>query len=1142
MPRPSSKKLLVEVRAKLDAKEYDEAITLGENVIKIDPSNYHAHVFIGVAAVAKHNCELALQTYQRAIDLRPELPLAYKGIVQTLGKPFAREEPLLLARAHFGLGSHSPDHAGDSLPRAAETFFSLAVNDAAVRDEALAVLRAVRASSVIESKSLKDDQLVHRICKLLSLALGSDGDGNARANADERLTQLQTEPLSSALDDLSDVLIRNSNSNSPEFFDSVADLVVERAVAHCVRNNRFEDNLAFLRRINAKEALLQVAQLDHATQISAAEIEEIATSAFELDPSATKISFSRCLVGAKTYIESQDIDAAVRFIKSSNVTPTFKLVSGSTPLFYSYTHAIVKSFFHLIQEEFKLCVETAKAALALASQNEFYIHMQAYLSLLLAAGLHGDRKHKDAIKTYGEVRKIAQQLGNDWMDVAANCGLVRTAILAHGRRSRNASSAMEEACASSSNTFGVLEYVWSDALSGDIDIERMSELALMAVKKAKELSKDGHDTMWVCKLLDLKFSWSNMDIAVLALTRLGQMVVKEGGYSVSTLTTAQKHHMEAAGLVKGLCDPFAHLGFIFEQLGKHGENEKMKMRAIRCYERAVAVDAAHPVASRRLARMLHASGMTSEAAAVARRASDRNLKARWAFSMLGWWRHSLGKFSEAAVAFQSALRGTTRLSAKEEDALFGTDVGVSADDNDLLVDIDSWRGLGFSYRAQGKVGAACACLDDACGLLEKPPAMYTTRLDFDIAGMQQSCRLVLQSERSGLFLASRRVATASRMAMSIVDDVNAPRTVGYHLAEAYVHLAAEEWVSGCYRKASGMRESAGDMLNAWIARQLHLEPNMKYAPLLKRLGDIWMEAAGECPTDLALLMPPGFVEKCLSEAFSAYSKACQVAPSETKSGKQDLAAVMLRMASFHGDESMARKALDVLLDVEGCDSSAITIGFLTLASVSSDGMRAAAKNVAIKALKGSGRLKGNLRLLYASIALQVDQCEDVELYADAAVRAARADPTDWRAWLAVGKVREVDAQRRGCTNALLLSCEDAYAQADGLGAGPAAVCGRLRCLLRRVAAARVVQSGVVSRELYADSAFALALACRVGVAQDPMCVDIADCYNRKRKQDAIRFFDDYDSSDSFTVLAHVHMFPFVPVVSLAQNGLDASQQ
>lgn len=1138
MPRPSTKKLLSEVREKLDAKEYEEAVTLGKRVIEVDSTNYHAHVFIGVAAVAQKNCDLALQFYRKAIELRPEVPLAYKGVIQTLSKPFAKDDPLLLARSHFGLGSHSSDHSAESLRLAADGFFALASGDVKLRDEAISVLRAVRASSVVLPESSYDDMLVYRVCKLLTLDLPTNSQNyEKKLDADSRAAMLDAEPIATALDELSSVLVRN---NDHAFYDGVAELVIERAVLNCCRNSRLDENVSFLQQVDAHEALLEVAELDHAMRIVGADVVQIIISSCDMDQQSSQ-SRLRCIASAHEYVQSRSVDEAIQIAGISNVTPSSKLGVKATAPLRSLTHAIVKAFFHLVNEEYKLCVETSRYALSKALKNDLHQHMKAFLSLLLAAGLRGDRKYKEAINTFESVRQISRDLRNDWLDAAANYGLVGTAIVANGRQSRRASTAIEEAAASARNTFGVLEYVWSDALAGDLEIERMVEIADQAVKVGKTPSEN-RDVSWVYQLLGLKFVLSNQEIAILALTRLGQMLIKRDGYTVEALTTAQKYHMEAAGLIKGQCHPFAHLGFIFEQLGNYREREKMNMRAIRCYERAVAIELAHPVASRRLARMLVAGGLLDEGAGVARRASDRDPKARWAFNLLGWWRLSLDKFSEAAVAFRTALRGQARISAKEADAIFGTDVGLSLVDNDVLLDVDSWRGLSFVYRAQGKVGPANACLQDALVLLKKPPRSYTSRLDIDLSDMQETCALLLNSEKCALSVLLRRHPDDTvRTARSILDDANAPLSLGYNLAEAYMQSAAEQWICGCYRKACLMRRDAGYMLKTWLARQCREYPQLNQATMLKRLGDIWLETVGECPDDLELLMSKEFITHGLDEALHAYAKACHIAPWDRNARLQDLCCIMLRRASFYHDQRMARSALNLTLGGR-CDSALVAIAFMTFSSIGEPRLRNASKSIVEKVVKGGHGVSTKERrlLLDAAVPSNADLSDDIEFLADAAVRAARADPTDWRAWLSVAKVREVDAQSRDWPEDLTRTCEQAYAEADRLGGGPVSVSGRLRCVLARVNSSRSVVN--VDRTLYADACFALALSSRAGVPETPRCGEIARNFNAAREEQAIAACGQFAGGDVDGLLRHVHMFCFCPAVAQNLNVLRRSNK
>lgn len=1226
---PSTKKALTEVRALIEKKEYARAIKLSESVLSKDASNYHAHVYIGVAAVGQQNFQLALDSYQAAIKLRPELPLAYKGVIQTLTKPDSPQDPLLLARCQFGLGSWSHDHAEESLPKAADAFFSLALDDPSIRDEAVSVLQSIRSKEVFSPPSPLYDVLTYRICKLLSLDLRLSVDDivNKESDVDEEAVyyeELTASPLSEAVNDLALVLCRN---NDFTFYDGPAQLVIRKACGHCLRNKDFVENLSILRSLCAYEELLHVAETDHALpHISKDERIQFALRSRHMLPFRKGKTRTSCLLATIILDATGDYDEAIRNVSGEKrpgpVIPVAGVRTTYLPTYRSCTHALVAAFVYVTREEYKSAMEACKAGRKIAAKSEYMKRMYLLFSLLLAASLRGDRKYKDAAREFETVLLSAKKLEDPWLIHAANRGLIINAISGFGRQSRAAAIALEEAAsyADSSNDYALIESVWSDALSGDVDVIHMQELLNRAIGRVGVSTSNRNDaSCWEYDLLGPYLIISPNQLASIVSTRLGQMRLGAESYTEETLKMAQKDQMAAAGFVKEVAEPFAQLGFVMERLGNFRDKEKMRLRASRCYERALRVDPTNAVASRQLARILSERGMHFEAFEIARNVSDRNPKARWALNVVGWWRLSQGRYSEAAVPFHTALRGRPKRTSQEEDSLFGTDVGSTASDNDLLVDIDSWRGLSVAYRMQGKPGPAFACLNDALNLLEKPPPQYTANAKYDVAKLVSMCRARIEDERDILAVLSRKFAQAGSLARSMLSKTTEPSngddihfTSGYYAAEALMLSAAEEWVTGAYRRATEMREQASILFHDWIIEHTRRQPTLKSAAFFKRLGDMWSEAAGgECPQDLACLVTHEFATDCLDKAAMAYSKAAHLAPWEKSMRVQDVAGVLQRQALLNSDETNALTALNLLLanmtggsddlgssherdgDIDESDYVCLAaIVLMTFAWLSdNDSLKANARGVANRA-RQQARHNIQKLLLDASVAASIDEVAsknsrtvnnididgadsgsgrntaqvhdiasvtDISECADAAIRATRVDPTDWRGFLTVAKVREADVRMRRADFDRLQSCEQAYAEADRLGAGPVAVNGRLRCLTRMLKQLNErcdqgdssMLAASEEQKLYQEACYISAIAKRVASDVPPICASIINAYMVKQQERVeercnhlVALGDQKYGNPCLEtngedeqqqlqqhlsdVWKHVHMYPFVP--------------
>lgn len=1117
MPRVSTKKLLAEIRSHITNEDYDRAFQLAQEVLRNDGSNYHALVFVGVAASAQQKFDVALTSYQSAVELRPELPLAYKGIVQTLTKPQSPNDPLRLARAYYGLGVHSPDRAGDALSRASDLFFSLATDDPQLCEEAISVLKKLQASYGKSEKSLNDDILVYRICKLAHLKAVQLNNGDEKAKKLDEI--VFTSPLSEALDDLEKVLLRN---NAVIFYDGTAELVIERACLRCLRNDDFTNSLMTLRHLQAYDAILRVAETDYCFNAPEQERLLLSFRSLHLRPYQLAQTRAKSIIAAHLYDKTDDSESAIQLLTAPKLGNSLIIGVPKVVPFHSCTHSFVSAYIHFCREEYKRSIEICSVGQSEASKCEYLKRMQILFSLILGAAYCGDRKYQNAMAAFERVRHYANTTGDAWLTAASNRGLIDTAIIAHGRRSRAATTAMEEAASSTHNLHGSLECVWSDALCGDVDLPRFTELTKQSIEAANNTCEN--DVFWEYKFLDPRFVTSSKQLAAVASSRLGQLILKEQGYCESALANAQKYQMEAAGFSRGFSDPFAHLGFIFEQLAKHKDEDRMIARALRCYERAFSIDACNSIAGRRSARILAHQGSLAEAADIAQNASARNPKARWAFNILGWWRINCGKNKEAGVAFISALRGRPTRSAKEEDQMFGTDVGATVEDNDFIVDVDSWRGLSVAYRLQGKMRASHACLDDAIRLIEKPPVVHTVHLSFDLTAILSKCRTLVELEKNTLMIITRKVTSIENVSKFIVKDVSSRGIAGYYLAETHMLSAAEEWIKGCYYRALRTRMKAGEILENWFHEQLKQRPLVNYSVILKKLGDIWSEVVGEYPNEMAQFLSYKLVDDVLWNAIEAYSKASHFTPWDLNIRIQDLAAVLQRRAVFLKDPTLAQVTLNLLLK-HNVDISLIAMSFLILGTLSSPRVQKASEAIAARVMKVVDS-KRNKLLLEASLASQAKPHHDISSYAEAAVDVTRADPTDWRAWFVIGKVREVDAQRHNWPADKVRSCDEAYGEADRLGGGPAAVMGRYRCMSNGVSTRAHSAEGW---DIYSDACFVLSLARRIGVTEPLTCKEIIDKFNLKRAEKA-QIENEQNVLKETMNLSHVHTFPFIAAI------------
>lgn len=1081
---PSAKSQLKAAKSAIDADDPNKALSILTPLLSDDPTNYNAHVLSGVAHVSNNNLTSALQSYTTAISLRPDFPLAHRGVIDAIRRLSPNDHSLQLARSQLILNAHDA-------PEAARVLYHHALQDGSLREEAI---QALLKAAHFERQYLRvEDTPAWKAAHLVLQTLPA-----------HTVNPSSFDSIHPSLPALLDSVCETLSVSTVLTSDIVVDNAVSRVTARVRAGVDVDRSISFLQQIGAYENLLELAEKNHVV-LCYDQIVQYAARALHIHPQS--VGRSAAVIAAQLGdVPSGLALAGISDVKAGKVIP-------------SAMNALVCAWLRLRRKEPKLAVEVARRGKEMVEKGSLW----AALALVLARGLAEERRFKEAIREYESVRMWAKETAKSWVEDAANRGLVETAVIAHGRRSRQASMAVEEAAGSAVNAYGVLECVWTDALAEDVDCDRMEDLTRAAVQKAREGSGRG-ELMWEFKILDSMFGISDAELAALAASRLGQMLVQEFGYEKDILERAQRWHMEAAGLFKGMPNPFAQLGWIFEQMAKHGDSRKMIARAIRCYEKAVSIDASHPLASRRLVRLLNNKGFAEDAVEVARLTAEKNPKERWAYNVVGWHNIERARFDEALIAFRNALRGKPKFSAQAEEALFGTSVGKTMEDNDLVVDVDSWRGLSLIYRQQGKVGPALSCIEDAFALVRKPPLVYTSNLNIDVSELQQPLEKLLAAEKGMLQQLNRQSEDAAASIESILCNSYAPLTMKAYLSEVYTYRASKEWLSGCYHRATVLRTEAVKVLRSLQHEQLEKQPQLNSSSTFKRIGDILMEAATSHPKLMSSILRTGQTSEMLVDALRAFCKALHMSPWECDSLGQDVAAALLRLAIMDGNEELASQAIELLLQSH-CEPSVLIMSLLTLATIKSDADFAlAATNIALHAAK-SETSKRNHIALNASIAVQASLRTDTVHGADSAISAIRHDPTDWRGWFAVAVIREADAMQNNWPLGMIRSSESAYLEADRLGGGPCAVHGVVRCLVELLQSKR---SDLERVEVYHEACFCASSAARVGLDEPDVCREIINEHISITHAEArLKVTELAESNDNVDVMRHVHLYPFI---------------
>lgn len=994
----------------------------------------------------------------------------------------------MLARSQIALGVH--------LDQAAATMYRLALHDSDLRQDAMAALRNAMdpAADYLHLRDSPAWKLIHLVLK-------------------QREDPAETIEKGINIDDIIENLCRQMRNSA---IVNVDDVVAE-AIAHMqslVRSGeQVEESVLFLRRIGAYGALLQLYESGHVT-MSAEEVKRCAMRALHFDP----LRGGR--PGALVAMSLGDVPAATALAGISSTPKGKRVASG--------IEALVIGWMRMQKGELKLAIEVMREGIEGLGKGRCW----AALELLLGRALAGERKYKEGISEFEQVRMWAREAGDVWADNAANRGLVETAVTAHGRRSRQASMMVEEAAGSVENTYGILECIWTDALVGEIDCERMEELVESTAGKAQKDEDRSGTLPWEYSVLDSVFGTSDAELAAVGASRLGQMLVKSHGVDQITLERAQRWQMLAANLYRGLPNPFGQLGWIFEKMARFGNEKKMISRAIRCYEKAVTIDESHPLASRRLSRLLKEQGFNADAVQIARRAAEKNPKERWAHNVVGWFALKESSYQEAVIAFRNALRATPIVSVRVEEVLFGTDVGRAAEDNDLIVDVDSWRGLSLTYRSQGKIGPALACTVDALALIENPPAFYKATTGIDLEHIQGSAKNLVEAEKALLLQLNNQSEDAAFATESVLRDSRAPLTMCSYLCESIALMASRKWLSGDYSRAAELRSDAAVKLRSAISRQLGTNAQINPSSMFKRLGDILLEAVTTHPHLMDKLLGAGEVETLCLEAVEAYGKATHYSPWDEGLHAQDMAASLLRLATLKNDEDLARLAVRHLVEIQ-CEPSVLAMSAIKFAEVVTDAdVSAAANQLAVQVAKSESSKKNRVAL-NASIAVHASQMTAISNGAENAVTAIREDPADWRGWFAVAAMRESDAKLNGWSYELVKSSEEAFKEADRLGGGPCAVHGVVRCLTRVLKSRH--ELNLSETQVYEEACFCASMSARVGLEESVVCREIIDHHlSAVREKVRLQATESLESNKRAMMLRHIHIYPFIPEIA----GID----
>jgi tetratricopeptide (TPR) repeat protein len=1198
-----AKAQLKRAREELDSGDVDAALALCKKILAADRANYNAYILVGVASARKGETPRAVQAYDRAIAVKPAAPVAYKGIVDALravpdlGAGGSAELLLRRARAQVSLADLSPQHAEAARADAAATLYPLAVADAALVPEALAAWRALTPPALPGHVTRVNSVVATLAASALGLP-SRDRDGEEEAGMYEC-----DDDLREALDALQRV---GAPLGTHETDVCAQALIVDRlrlrlrsgAVLFC-------DAAAVLRRLGESEACLAMAEEDAAAAagdslVGQAALHACASRALHFAGSADRSPRAAAVVST-LYLQSggseekatELVDTSSARLRSraakrqrasgmlarSNAAESACALAALT----SPMQALVRARLHFSAGENKQCCAAAARGVELCTELKRRGRYKAILRLLAATAFAADRRLELAAAEYGRVLAWCRGEGRQgelassarWIEHAGLRGEIRARRACLDGGSEAEPEAVLSACASTFDetvAMGTLEKLWRAALGGKGDVSAMEALAERAVCLADgdaRATGTGRPS-WEQSVLGDPVVGFREETAALASMRLAQMYCHDWSSGPSPgaaegLRRAKEHLIKSASLVGSLPGPYALLGWTFEVTAAAdgaGPSEAAKLiaRASRCYRKCLSLDPAHPLAARRLARILaqaRGDGGIGPVVSLARDVTDRNPRARWAWNVLGWSRLERGMVAEAAAAFQSALKGNGDGGRLDGD-LFGTSAGAataSSRDSDIAVDLDSWRGLSTAYQSQRKLAPACSCIDAALDLIPAHAGEAGACIKQHVATLTMEKGALLTAlgkadEALAVLLPALGAAVGPIAALSPCTASHASRVTSRSCGEtetrgggdgaatalasiftgdAYMAIADELWQEGWFHRATVMRRTGATCLANGVAWTLRARPPVSPSAAYKRLGDALRVAASDAPSSLARLVPASDAAGLLADAGTAYAHALHYCPwAGGRRGGHDLGTTLAAEAELVGDGGKARLAVRILASGPNagpgdCGGLAAAIGIVGRLE-GKPGHASAEQHLLATAVERGPTSEKRLAAA-ASLAQLCAANGETGRASDLAQTALRLDATSWRAWYATGLAREADGRAAGWPRHMVQSTLDAFVEADHLGGGGPDVAGRVsRSAERNVASLQSEahgDRGAAGRE----AAVAVAASIRAGTAPSALCTTAARAAAQASVDAGVeRALAARDDVDAVSKLSHV--FPF----------------
>ncbi|CAA0808618.1 Tetratricopeptide repeat protein SKI3 [Striga hermonthica] len=234
----------------------------------------------------------------------------------------------------------------------------------------------------------------------------------------------------------------------------------------------------------------------------------------------------------------------------------------------------------------------------------------------------------------------------------------------------------------------------------------------------------------------------------------------ENGIRQEMMEKAVEHLMAAAKLNPQNAAAFRYLGHYYARLSPEPQ------RALKCYQRALALDPDDSEAGEAICDLLDEGGKESSIFSVCREASEKSARAFWAFRRLGYLQVHQKKWSEAIQSLQHAIRGFPTC-------------------------FDLWEALGLAYQRMGMFTAALKSYGRAVELDDS--RIFALIESGNISLMLGSFRKGIEQFQQALSISPNNVASL------------------YGLASALLGLAKECVGSGASRWGASLLEEASEV-------------------------------------------------------------------------------------------------------------------------------------------------------------------------------------------------------------------------------------------------------------------------------------------------------------------------------------------